>query len=116
MITINELENKIESLLEFNSDFIILEHLLDLISSEEDIPKKELKSLLYQNKSKFYEVIGYIDGKRLSLQNAIFTSKSIVSKIIKKIERVYQEELTFEEKLKVLDFIKYNLEVDNANF
>ena len=115
-LSLSILEEKIKRQLEYTEytdDMIIFDNLLGQIAKENDLLLKDLKSILYQNKSKYYETSGYINGKRISLQNLIGTFKKIIKKIFVEIEKTIDYELSYEEKLKILDIIEFNMRIKN---
>lgn len=112
---VEEVEYQIEEILSNNSsDLIIFDQLLKIIADQNNLSVKKIKSILYHNKSVYYGTSGYIDGKRISIQNLSITSKKIFKKIIKQIEKDFQFSLVPEEKIKILKYIEYNLGEQNA--
>jgi len=81
MFTYDELEKLIDDHLWGKKEFVIFQQILEKISKETDIPVKELKLMLYHNKSKYYNTTGYINGNKISIQNFIITSKKKIKKI-----------------------------------
>ena len=109
MINCTKLENEIRDQLIDKNDYIIFNNILLQIAEENNITLKDIKSILYQNKSKFYETSGYINGKRISLQNLIITFKKLIKRIFQEVENSIDYELTYEEKIKILKYIEYNM-------
>ena len=120
MITCTDLEEQIKDQIDQTNqsndeqnDVIIFDNLLLQIANENGLMLKDLKGILYHNKSGYYETSGYISGKRMSLQNLIGTFKKIIKKIFIDIEKSLDYKLTYNEKLKVLHYIEYNMRVNS---
>jgi len=113
MITCTKLEEQIKKQLEQKEDMIIFDNLLSQIAKENALKLKDLKSILYHNKSEYYETSGYIDGKRISIQNLINTFKNIIKKIFREIEDSIDYKLSYDEKIKILNLIEFNMRFNN---
>jgi len=114
MLSCKNLEKQIEDQLELDEDdLIIFDNLLSQIAQENGLELKDLKSILYQKKSKYYETSGYINGKRISLQNLIMTFKKIIKKIFKEVELSMGHPLSYKEKISILQFVEYNMRMED---
>ncbi len=101
------IEKLIEDELKKESDYILFDELLEKIAKDNGIKIKKIKSVLYQNNSKYYETSGYIDGKRVSIQNFILSSKKIFRKIFHQIETNMNCKLSFSEKIKIIMYMEF---------
>ena len=111
MLTCTKLESQIEYYyLEFLSEVVIFDDILEQIATDNYTTVKELKNILYYNKSKYHGTKGFIDGNRISNSNLSITSKRLFKKIFNNIEKSLDYKLDFEEKMKVLEYIECSID------
>jgi len=107
MLKCSQLETDIENIVTDYPDYIIFEDLLDVLSKKYSTNNKVLKRILYKNASKYYYTSGFINGKRISSQNFVITSKRVFTKAFKQIESSLDYELSFEEKNKIINYLEF---------
>ncbi len=94
---INEIKNE--------KSFIMISQVKNEFCKALEIEEKFFHKCLKKTKSDYlYDIIGYIDGIKITRFNIIYKFKKIINKIYKQLEKV--EKLNFNEKRYVLEFME----------